>query len=162
MSKELTGDYRKFMDKNYLGSWDVPEGEDLVLTIDHAEQNEVQNKQGKDNKLVIHFEEDYKPMILNKTNSDSISKVCGSKRVERWKGQPISIYVANVSAFGGTADALRIRDYAPMIEKAVCAFCGKEIKPADGFSVNQIVIRSRELYNEDLCMDCARKRKEAK
>lgn len=161
MSKELQGDYRKFMDKNYLGAWDVPEGEDLILTIDHAEQNEVQNKQGKDMKLTIHFKEDKKPMILNKTNSDSISKAVGSKRVEKWKGQRISIYVANVSAFGGTTDALRVRDYAPKVERAVCADCGKEIKAMDGFSVNQIIIRSRELYNADLCMDCAKKRKEA-
>lgn len=161
MSKELQGDYRKFMDKNYLGSWDIPEGEDLVLTIDHAEQNEVQNKQGKDNKLVIHFVEEYKPMILNKTNSDSISKAVGSKRVEKWKGQPISIYVANVTAFGGTTDALRIRDYAPKVTKAVCADCGKEITATDGFSVNKIVLRSQELYGCDLCMDCAKKRKEA-
>ena len=27
---DLKGDYRKFMDKNYLGAWDVPDGEDRV------------------------------------------------------------------------------------------------------------------------------------
>ena len=64
MSKELTGDFRKYMDKNYLGSWDVPDGSDLVLTIDHAEQNDVQNDRGKQKKLTLHFRErDYKPMI---------------------------------------------------------------------------------------------------
>lgn len=160
MSKELVGDYRKFMDKKYLGSWDVPEGEDLILTIDHAEQNEVQNKQGKDDKLVIHFVEDYKPMILNKTNSDSISSAVGSKRVENWKGQPISIYVANVSAFGGTTDALRIRDYAPKVEKAICADCGKEITAHDKYTVNKIVTLTRDKYGEALCWDCGQKRKE--
>lgn len=161
MADKLTGDYRKYMDKNYLGAWDVPDGADLVLTIDHAEQNEVQNKQGKDIKLTIHFKEDEKPMILNKTNSESISKAVGSKKVEDWAGKPISIYVANVSAFGGTTDALRVRDYPPKVTKAVCADCGKEIKEADGFTVNNIVKRSQELYGADLCMDCAKKRKEA-
>lgn len=161
MTKELTGDYRKFMDKKYLGSWDVPEGGDLVLTIASVEQNEVQNQQGKEIKLTLHFAEDYKPMILNKTNSESISKAVGSKRVENWVGNAISIYVAQVNAFGGTTDALRIRDYAPKVTKAVCSDCGKEIKAADGFSVNKIVLRSQELYGCDLCMDCAKKRKEA-
>ena len=55
MSSRLTGDFRKFMDKNYLGSWDVPDGEDLVLTIDHVEQNEVKNERGSERKLTIHF-----------------------------------------------------------------------------------------------------------
>ena len=29
-------DYRKLMNKEYLGAWDVPEGSDLVLTISKA------------------------------------------------------------------------------------------------------------------------------
>ena len=36
MSEKLTGDFRKFMDKSFLGSWDVPDGGDLILTIDHV------------------------------------------------------------------------------------------------------------------------------
>lgn len=161
MSKELTGDYRKYMDKNFLGSWDVPDKGDLVLTIDHAERNEVQNQKGTDVKLTIHFVEDFKPMILNKTNSDRISKAVGSKKVEDWKGKAISIYVETVSAFGGTTDALRIRDYAPKVERAVCEECGKEIKAIDGYSVNQIVMLNKERYGQALCVDCAKKRKDA-
>ena len=37
---ELKGDYRKFMDKNYLGAWDVPDGEDLVLMIAEISGNQ--------------------------------------------------------------------------------------------------------------------------
>lgn len=163
--EQLTGDYRRFMDKNYLGSWDVPEGSDLVLTIDHPERNEVQNQQGKENKLVIHFKEDYKPMILNKTNSESISKAVGSKKVEDWCGNRISIYVKEVAAFGGTTDALRVRDYAPKVEEAICEECGSVIKPVkhEGktYSVNKIVELSRGKYGQVLCWDCASERKEA-
>lgn len=161
MAETLTGDYRKFMDKSFLGAWDVPEGEDLVLTIDHAEQNEVQNKQGKDVKLTIHFIEDKKPMILNKTNSESISKTVGSKKVEDWKGKAISIYVAQVNAFGGTTDALRVREYPPKVTDVICEDCKKKITASDGFSVNKIVTRSQELFGANICMDCAKKRKEA-
>lgn len=28
---ELKGDYRKFMDKSYLGAWDVPDDGDLIV-----------------------------------------------------------------------------------------------------------------------------------
>jgi hypothetical protein len=59
MSSKLTGDYRKYMDKNFLGSWDIPDGDDLVLTISDVEQNEVKNERGSERKLTIHFAEDY-------------------------------------------------------------------------------------------------------
>lgn len=160
MAETLTGDYRKFMDKSFLGAWDVPEGEDLVLTIDHAEQNEVQNKQGKDVKLTIHFIEDKKPMILNKTNSESISKTVGSKKVEDWKGKAISIYVAQVNAFGGTTDALRVREYPPKVEKAECESCGKTITAHGSYTVNKIVTMSKSKYGQALCWDCAQAKKE--
>lgn len=161
MSTKLTGDYRKFMDKSFLGAWDVPDKDDLILTIDHAEQNEVQNKQGKDTKLVIHFVEDFKPMILNKTNSDAISKAVGSKKVEDWEGRKIGIYVANVSAFGGTTDALRIREYAPKVKEAICEECGSVITAHGDYSVNKIVTLSKEKYGQALCWDCSKERKEA-
>ena len=47
MSEKLKGDFRKFMDKSFLGSWDVPDGEDLILTIDHVAKDDVQNEKGR-------------------------------------------------------------------------------------------------------------------
>ena len=55
MSDRLKGDFRKFMDKSFLGSWDVPESGDLVLTIDYVARDEVQNDRGKEKKMAIHF-----------------------------------------------------------------------------------------------------------
>ena len=161
MSSRLTGDFRKFMDKNYLGSWDVPDTGDLVLTIDHVEQNDVKNERGSERKLTIHFaERGYKPMILNTTNAKRISKVAGSSKVEDWDGLRISIYTEKVTAFGGTTDALRIREYAPRETEVICDGCGKKVTPHDGFSVNKIVTRSRELFGKSLCWDCSMKAKE--
>lgn len=158
---ELTGDYRKFMDKNYLGSWDVPDDGDLILTIKHAARDDVKNERGTERKLTIHFVEDYKPMILNATNSKAISKVCGSTKVETWAGQKIAIYTEKVTAFGGTTDALRIRPTAPKVVEAICEKCGKKITEHGGFSVNKIVTRSRAAFGRDLCWDCSIKAKEA-
>ena len=33
MSEKLTGDFRKFMDKSFLGAWDLDEGKDTVPGI---------------------------------------------------------------------------------------------------------------------------------
>lgn len=156
---ELKGDYRQFMDKNYLGSWDVPEGGDLVLTIDHAARDDVKNERGSERKLTIHFVEDKKPMILNATNSKRITEAYGSPKVEDWVGKRIAIYTEKVTAFGGTTDALRIRPYPPKVTEAICEECGTVIAPvkADGkeYTVNKIVELGKAKYGKTLCWDCA-------
>ena len=158
---ELTGDYRKFMDKNYLGSWDVPDGEDLVLTVDHAARDDVKNERGSEKKLTLHFVEDYKPMILNATNSKAISEAVGSTKVEDWVGKRVAIFTQKVTAFGGTTDALRIRPYPPKETKAFCDNCGCEIEAHGNYSVNKIVTMSKAKYGQALCWECAQARKEA-
>lgn len=161
MAERLTGDYRKFMDKNYLGSWDVPDGEDLVLTIDHAARDDVKNECGSERKLTIHFVEDYKPMILNATNSKAISEAYGSSKVEDWAGKRIGIYTTKVTAFGGTTDALRIRTYPPKETRAYCDNCGQLIEAHGSYSVNKIVTMSKAKYGQSLCWECAQAKKEA-
>lgn len=161
MAERLTGDYRKFMDKNYLGSWDVPDGEDLILTIDHAARDDVKNERGSERKLTIHFVEDYKPMILNATNSKAITAAHGSSKVEDWAGKKIAIYTTKVTAFGGTTDALRIRTTAPKVVEAICEDCGRTIIAHGDYSVNKIVTMSKAKYGASLCWDCSLKRKEA-
>ena len=158
---ELTGDYRKFMDKNYLGSWDVPDGEDLVLTVDHAARDDVKNERGSEKKLTLHFVEDYKPMILNATNSKAISEAVGSTKVEDWVGKRVAIFTQKVTAFGGTTDALRIRPYPPKETKAFCDNCGCEIEAHGNYSVNKIVTMSKAKYGQALCWEFAQARKEA-
>lgn len=161
MAKELTGDYRRFMDKNYLGAWDVPDDGDLILTIDRAARDDVKNERGTERKLTIHFVEDYKPMILNATNAKAISEACGSTKVETWAGQRIAIYTQKVSAFGGTTDALRVRNYRPKETTAICENCGCVIEKHDNYSVNKIVTMSKSKYGQALCWECAMARKEA-
>ena len=158
---ELKGDYRKFMDKNYLGAWDVPDEGDLILTIDRAARDDVKNERGTERKLTLHFVEDYKPMILNATNAKAISEATGSTKVEMWAGQRVAIYTQKVSAFGGTTDALRIRPYKPKETKAFCDNCGSLIEPHGSYSVNKIVTMSKAKYGQALCWECASAKKEA-
>ena len=163
MSDRLTGDFRKFMDKSFLGAWDVPDGGDLVLTIDHAERNEVKNDRGSEKKLVLHFRErDYKPMILNTTNAKAISKAYGTTKVDEWENKPIGIYKATISAFGQTTECLRVREYPPKTDTLICEDCGDPITDTviDGkkYRAKVIAERSVSLYNKKLCYVCAKAR----
>lgn len=160
---KLQGDFRKFMNKNYLGSWDIPDGDDLIATIDHVEREQVENAKGKELKLTIHFaDRGLKPMILNSTNSQRISKVAGTTRVEKWDGITIAIYTEKVQAFGSISDALRIRDYAPKSKELFCNECGAEIVGSGKYTAKAIAERAKVKYGEYLCMDCATARAEKK
>ena len=161
MSNKLTGDYRKYMDKNYLGSWDIPEGEDLILTISNVEQGDVKNERGSERKLTIHFAEDYKPLIMNATNCDRITKAYGSPKVEDWVGKRIALTTEKVPAFGSVKDAVRIRPYPPRETEAFCDECGQKIERHGEYSVNKIVQLSKAKYGKCLCWDCSVKMKEA-
>ena len=160
MSSKLTGDYRKYMDKNFLGSWDIPEGEDLILTISNVEQDDVKNERGSERKLTIHFAEDYKPLIMNATNCDRITKAYGSPKVEDWVGKRIALTTEKVPAFGSVKDAVRIRPYPPKVTEAFCDECGQKIERHGEYSVNKIVQLSKAKYGKCLCWDCSMKAKE--
>jgi len=160
MSEKLTGDFRKYMDKSFLGSWDVPETGDLVLTVDYVARDEVQNDRGKEKKLTIHFRErDYKPMICNTTNAKAISKAYGSTKVEDWAGKKIAIYKATISAFGQTQECLRVREYPPKTDEFYCEDCGELITDRDGHKAKAIANNALTKFGRYLCYDCAVKAK---
>lgn len=162
MSEKLSGDFRKFMDKNFLGSWDVPDREDLILTIDHASRDEVQNDRGKERKLTLHFKErGYKPMICNTTNAKAISKAHGSTKVEDWENRKIAIYKATITAFGQTTECLRVREYAPRTEEFICADCGRPVADHGSTKAKVIANRAMSSFGAYLCYDCGIARKEA-
>ena len=162
MSERLKGDFRKFMDKSFLGAWDVPNGEDLVLTVDYVSKDDVQNEKGREKKMALHFKErDYKPMICNTTNAKAISKAYGSNDVENWENKKISIYKATISAFGQTTECLRIRDYPPKTDEIFCEVCGSLITDHGKFKAKVIANNSLSKYGKYMCFDCATAAKEA-
>jgi hypothetical protein len=111
--------WRKLKDTNFLGSWDIVNNE-LILTIKSIITENVQSPDGKTEQLpVMHFIENYKPMILNATNFKNISKALNSNFIEDWINKKISIYVTPVKAFGQITDALRIKPNAPKTEKQI-------------------------------------------
>ena len=160
MSEKLTGDFRKFMDKSFLGAWDLNDGADTVLTIDHVQRDEVKNDRGTERKMTLHFVENgYKPMICNTTNAKAISKAHGSTKVEDWEKKKIALYKATINAFGQTTECIRVREYAPKTDEIYCEVCGELVTDVtvDGKTHKAKVIANRAMsrFNKFMCYDCA-------
>ena len=159
--RELVGDLRQVL-KPYLGHWDVPENGDLVLTIDKVYEEDVKNEHGTERKPVMYWKEpNYKPMIVNKTNNDSITALYG-RRTERntWEGKKIALYSAVVPR-SSDGHGLRIRDYKPEPDEYVCENCGAVIVDSGKFKAKNIAKYSYNQFGQVLCMDCAKSAKEA-
>lgn len=108
--------WKKFFDYNYLGSHDLEHGQDLIATIKNVEQRQVIVPQTgkKQEKPVLVFEENIKPMILNPTNSRNITAVVGSNYVEDWKGQKVIIYIdQKIKLRKDVVEGLRIKMQKP-------------------------------------------------
>ena len=85
----------------------------MILTISDVKEEMVQNQQGSEKKPVLYFQGDHKPLILNTTNMKAIAKACGTDYMDEWCGKNIQLYGDQVSAFGTTTRAVRVRDFAP-------------------------------------------------
>lgn len=149
--------WKKLTNPNYLGSYAFQPGEEKTVTIKEVKREVVQNQNGKEECTVAYFEEDVKPLILNKTNCDMISKVWGTPYLEDWTGKKIILKVKRISAFGEMVDAVRVSKDRPAEETIICEVCGKAIMPAAGKTAKDIATATRIKYNKAMCVDCARK-----
>lgn len=112
--------WKKEYNYDYLGAYSLPtDGTDMVLTIKETRKEKVVGGDGKKQDcFVVYFQEQgVKPMILNRTNAKTIQKVYGTPYIELWVGKQISLYQTTVNAFGTQTDALRIRDYKPIVKE---------------------------------------------
>lgn len=157
--------WRRLVNMDYLGSYALDGESDLILTIDFVRQEQVTGNNGKKEQCIVaHFKErDVKPMILNRTNCKTITKVFGTPYLEEWANRQIAIYVDTTRLAGEVVECLRIRPYAPKQTKQtatantelVCADCGKPITDAYGMSAAQVADSTNKKYGRPLCADCA-------
>ena len=146
MTEKLTGDYRKYSDKRYLYHWDISDKEDTIVTIDHIAMEQ---------KLVLHFKEDVKPLALNKKENPSrIAKALGSRLIEDWPGKKIALYVAEESR-SEDGLAIRVREYAPKQDEYYCEECGGLITDHGKFTAKVIANNALTKFGKYLCYDCA-------
>jgi len=156
--------WRKLINPEYLGSYSLDPGKDMILTIKGVKTEMVT---GPDNRkeecIVARFVENVKPMILNNTNCKIISKLYKTPYIENWSGRKIQIYSESVKAFGDVVDALRIRPRIPAAEKVstTCTDCGQKISGFEKYSPEQIAQHTYSNYGKPLCSECAAKAKAA-
>lgn len=165
--------WKKMVNMDYLGTYSLEDGKDLTLTIDYVRQEVVAGNGGrKEQCMVAHFKENVKPMILNRTNAKTITKICESPYIEDWNGKRITLY-ADTTRFGGDiVECLRVRPYAPPAAKQtvaeqpkrtatdtsdlICEKCGKPIVGAYGKSAEIVADQTKAKYGKRWCAACAR------
>jgi hypothetical protein len=105
----LTFDQLVPSESKYLKRSDV--GEDgAILTIRGFKMETVKGDEGDEEKIVMHFVEDVKPMILNKTNANLLRVVTGCVTAGEAKGKQIVVYDDPTISFGGRiTGGLRIK-----------------------------------------------------
>lgn len=105
--------WKKTMNKDYLGSWDLDERQEVEAKILRVDVQEVKDQNGKTSKCNVAILEGLKPMILNVTNCRKLKKFTGSNYIEDWTNVPVIIHAVTVKAFGEETEGLRIRDWQP-------------------------------------------------
>jgi len=95
---------------NFLKSTDLP-GPKLV-TITELGMEPVGPK--KEDKPVIYFREFDRPMVVNKTNFDSLVEITGEEDSDDWPGKKVVLYPTKVDFAGDKVEAIRIR--APKVK----------------------------------------------
>jgi len=131
--------------KNYLGHWDLPEEKDLLLTIESAKWEEVINPiiNTKESKRVVRFKEDFKPLICNQTNAQSILKATGIKFMEDVGGKKIVLFIDSIKdkKTKEDIDCIRIRriDYNTILKDL------KELYENKKNSLNEAEIKRADL-----------------
>ena len=150
--------WKQLVNMDYIGAYALPDGNDLTLTIAKVAREVITGNSGrKEQCMVMYFkEQNYKPMILNRTNAKSIQALTGSAFVEDWVGKKVTLYASTTRFGGDVVECLRIRP--TVTEQTVthyCEQCGQEIKGTSGFTAEQIIAGSMKKFGKKLCVDCA-------
>lgn len=106
---DLTFDQLVPSKSKYLTKDDV--GEDgLILTVKGFRMETLETDDGNEDKMVLHFMENVKPMVLNRTNAQLMSLATGAKVAGEAKGKQIVVYNDPTVSFGGKiTGGLRIK-----------------------------------------------------
>jgi hypothetical protein len=81
-----------------------------VVTIDRVEVEPV----GRDREMkpVVYFKGKEKGVVLNKTNSNMIATLTGSRDTDDWSGCQIRIYATTTEFGGETVECIRVKGAA--------------------------------------------------
>jgi hypothetical protein len=105
----------QMLPSKYLKKEDVESP--LLLTMAEVSQESIGQGDEMEDKWILHFLEDVKPMVLNSTNMRLIEMATGSDDSDHWVGKKIVAYNdPNISFGGKIVGGIRLR--APQKPKA--------------------------------------------
>ena len=107
--------WKKTTNPDYLGTYAFDRDQEIIVKIKDLRQEKIHNPNGgSEEKMVMYFEGDVKPLILNTTNMKNIEKALKTPYMDEWVGRKLQLYVdPAVSAFGQIVAAVRVRDFEP-------------------------------------------------
>jgi hypothetical protein len=146
---------------DYISSYEFRFGKDLIVTIKDVKEEIITGDGGrKEPCRVARFKEDVKPMILNKKNCKTISKLYNSDEMEKWSNARIQLYFDQSVKFGSeTVGGVRVRAFIPEVVSDKCEECKKQVTEHNGASPSVIIKATKNKYGVVLCGECALKRK---
>lgn len=101
---QLVPSNSKFLTKDDVGE------DGLVLTIKGFRMETLKGDDSEEDKMVLHFMEDVKPMVLNRTNAQLVGVCTGAKTAGEARGKQIVVYNDPTVSFGGKiTGGLRIK-----------------------------------------------------
>ena len=116
----MVTDWRSMYDRDYIGSWDLKEGKDTVVTITKVIGGNLVGEGGrKSRKPVIFMRGTEKGFCVNKTNGKAIASLYGNV-VEQWVGKRIALYRSTTRNPNGEGevDCIRVRPQIPATKTA--------------------------------------------
>ncbi len=140
--------WKTLVDWQSLSASSIVEKEE-VMTIKSISREQIVSSTGRKEIVpVCRFENSALPMVLNKTNMRTLSRIFASDNIEDWYGKQIIVFVQDGIKFGGElVQGLRIK----ALPVRLCSVCGKVIP-------EHIYNGSLKKYGRALCgADCLAK-----
>lgn len=106
--------WKKLVNPNYIGAYALEDGKDLTVIIEKVQREQVTGDGGKIEECTVAYLKGHKPLILNRTNAKTITRMYNSPYIEDWVGKKITLYPTTTKVAGEMVECLRIR---PMIPK---------------------------------------------
>lgn len=115
--------WKTLKNPNFIGAYTLIEMgvQELEVTIQAFKRERVPNEKGDLVEASLLYLKDHKPLWLNTTNQQTISRVLGTPFVQDWVGHKITLFVDKVKIDGvsGLAsiedmfvEAIRVREYS--------------------------------------------------
>lgn len=144
-------------DTDYFGGQDLPNLQaKITVTIKDYSIENIRTQSGTTKKGVLHFSEDVKPWIVNKTKLKPLVNKYGFE-TDNWIGKKITLYFDPLVKFGRDVTGGVRCEIAREEPLPKCENCGKDITAAYGMSPEQMTAYTKKGYGKSLCSECAAK-----